>query len=81
MAHDVDAPKQRVTMTLNGDLVRQARDVTSNLSETVETLLAAFLADAEARETERQRRIDAHVVASDAFIAKFGSLAEEFDTL
>ena len=81
MVYDIHAPKQRVNLTLNGDLVRQARDLTANLSDTVESLLAGFLTDAKAREAERQRQIDAHVAASDAFIAKYGSLAEDFGTL
>jgi len=81
MGYDAAAPKQRVNMTLNEDLVRQARGLTSNLSETVEGLLAMFLADAESKDTELQRQIEAHVLASDAFIAKWGSLADEFGTL
>jgi antitoxin CcdA len=81
MGYDTAAPKQRVNMTLNQDLVRQARGLTSILSETVEGLLAAFLADAEARNTELQRQIEAHILASDAFIAKHGSLADEFRSL
>jgi antitoxin CcdA len=81
MGYDRAAPKQRVNMTLNEDLVRQARDLTSNLSETVEGLLAAFLNDAEARNDALQRQIDAHIAASDAFIAEHGSLADEFGTL
>jgi antitoxin CcdA len=68
-------------MTLNEDLVRQARNLTPDLSETVEGLLAMFVADAEAKNTGLQRQIEAHIVASDAFIAKHGSLADEFSTL
>jgi antitoxin CcdA len=81
MVHDRAAPKQRANMTLNKDLVRQARDLTSNLSETVEGLLAAFLADAEGRNDALQRQIDTNIAASDAFIARHGSLADEFGTL
>lgn len=81
MSYNVTAAKQRVNMTLNEDLVRRARGLTSNLSETVEGLLAAFLAEAEAKNAERQRLIEAHIAASDAFIEKHGSLADEFGTL
>lgn len=81
MAYDRSAPKQRVNMTLNEDLVRQARDLTPNLSETVEGLLAAFIADAEARNQTLQRQIEAHIAASDAFIARHGSLADDLCTL
>jgi hypothetical protein len=68
-------------MTLNEDLVRLVRQRTGNLSETVEGLLIAFLAKADARETELQKRINAHVAASGAFIARHRSLADEFGTL
>ena len=81
MGYDASAPKQRVNMTLNEDLVRRARDVTANLSETVEGLLAGFVAEAEAKESRLQREIDAHVAASDAFVAKYGTLADDFATL
>jgi antitoxin CcdA len=81
MGYDTVAAKQRVNMTLNEDLVRQARGLTSNLSETVEGLLATFVIDAETRNNELQRRIEAHILASDAFIARHGSLADEFGTL
>lgn len=81
MGYDHNAPKQRVNMTLNEDLVYRARVLTSNLSEMVEGLLATFLLEAEARDGERQRQINAHVAASDAFIARHGSLADEVGAL
>jgi post-segregation antitoxin (ccd killing protein) len=68
-------------MTLNEDLVRRVRQRTHNLSETVEGLLVAFLTEADARDAQLQQQIDAHVAASDAFIARHGSLADEFGTL
>jgi antitoxin CcdA len=68
-------------MTLNEDLVRQARGLTSNLSETVEGLLAGFVDDAVAKAAERDRQIAVYIAASDAFAAKYGSLADEFDAL
>jgi len=36
---------------------------------------------AEAKDADRQQRIDDHIAASDAFIAKHGSIADEFNTL
>lgn len=65
-------------MSLNQDLVRRARGVTPNLSETVETLLAAFLDDTEAKAADLARRIAEHIAANDAFVARHGSLADEF---
>ena len=81
MGFDRTAAKRPVNMTLNEDLVRQARGLTSNLSETVETLLAGFVDAAEVRDTRRQREIDEHIAASNAFIAKRGGWADEFGTL
>ena len=81
MGYDRTAPKRPVNMSLNEDLVRQARGLTSNLSETVETLLAGFVDETAAKAAERDRQIAAYIVASDAFAAKHGSLANEFDGL
>jgi antitoxin CcdA len=81
MGFDRAAPRRPVNMTLNEDLVRRARGLTPNLSETVERLLSAFVDNAEVGDADRQRQIDAHIAASDAFIAKHGSIADEFNTL
>jgi hypothetical protein len=40
-------------MTLNEDLVRRARGLTANLSDTVETLLAGFVDDADRKAAEQ----------------------------
>src|ERR1700744_3255498 len=63
MGYDQAAPKRAVNMTLNEDLVRRARFITPNLSETVETLLAAYVDDAERRAAHRERQIAAHIAA------------------
>jgi antitoxin CcdA len=81
VAYNQTAPKRAVNMTLNADLVRRVRAITPNLSETVETLLAVYVADAELRNKDREQKINAHVAASDAFVAKYGTLADEFGTL
>lgn len=81
MGYDRTASKRPVNMTLNEDLMRRVRDLTPNLSQTVETLLAAFVDDAEAQAACRQQQIEAHIAASDAFVAKYGTLADEFGNL
>ena len=81
MGYDRTAPKRPVNMTLNEDLVRQARGLTLNLSETVESLLAHFIDDARSKAAEQERQIVAHVAASEAFVRKHGSLAGEFHDL
>jgi antitoxin CcdA len=81
MGYNRAAPKRPVNMTLNEDLVRQVRGLSTNLSETVERLLADFIEAAEAKAMERERQITAHVAANEAFVAKYGSLADEFSEL
>jgi antitoxin CcdA len=81
MGHDRAAPKRPVNMTLNEDLVRRARGITPNLSETVEALLTAFVENAEAEAANRERQIAAHIAASNDFVARHGTLADDFDTL
>jgi antitoxin CcdA len=81
MGFDRAAPKRPVNMTLNEDLIRRARAMTSNLSETVESLLAAFVQEAEAKDASLQRQIEDHISADAAFVAKHGSIADEFSTL
>jgi antitoxin CcdA len=60
MGYDRTAPKRPVNMTLNEDLIRRARGITSNLSETVESLLAGFVEDAESKIAEEAGQIAAH---------------------
>ena len=81
MGYDRAASKRPVNMTLNEDLIRRARAVTPNLSETVENLLAAFVDDAEVKASDHTRQIAEHIAANDAFVAKHGSLADEFNGL
>ena len=81
MGYNRAAPKRPVNMTLNEDLVRRVRGLSSNLSETVESLLADFLEAAETKASERERQIAAHIAANEAFVAKYGSLADEFGEL
>lgn len=78
---DTSARKRPVNLSLNEDLVAQARQFTDNLSAQVESLLADFVA------AQRQER-DAHraslhraAVAWNAFTEKHGSLSDEFSPL
>ena len=81
MGYDQAASKRPVNMSLNHDLVKQARRLTPNLSETVEALLAGYVTEAELRETRLNRQIADYVKASDDFAAEYGSLTDEFPTL
>ena len=75
------ARKRPVNLTLNGDLVKEAKAVTDNLSGVVESLLSEFVAK------ERERRISAvenaraSVALWNAFTERHGSFADEYLTL
>jgi len=79
--YNTAARKRPVNLTLNEDLIAQARAVTDNLSAVVESLLADFLAQ------ERQRRAQqvADCAAASAMWNKFGEkngwFADEYSTL
>lgn len=76
--YDVGAPKKRVNVTLNEDLVRVAQAYTNNLSGTIETLLAAWA------QTERRKREDDEehrrkvAAAWNAFDERCGRFADEW---
>lgn len=71
------AAKRPVNMTLDTALVQRARALTGNLSETVETLLSAYVAAAEAERAELAAQLAQWASASDAVVARFGSPADE----
>jgi post-segregation antitoxin (ccd killing protein) len=68
-------------MSLSEDLVREARELTGNLSETVEHLLAGFVAAERRRRDEKDRRIDATIAMLNELYDRHGGLGEEFSPL
>lgn len=81
MGHDRPALKRPVNLSLNQDLVREARELTPNLSETVESLLAEFVEVQKHKREQARQQIDALVAASNGFIAAHGAFGDEFSTL
>lgn len=79
--YDSAARKRPVNLTLNEDLVSQAKAMTDNLSQVVESLLVEFV------ERERQERmvkakiVEATVAAWNRFNEKSGSIADEYSSL
>lgn len=79
--YNLNAAKRPVNLSLNDDLVRKVREVTGNLSERVELLLAAFL------EAEQQKRMAADTALAEALVAwnefdeRFGSFSDEHSIL
>lgn len=80
-AYDMKAPKRPVNLSLNEDLVAQVRDVASNLSELVESLLADFVSKEKARQDAHAKALREAVLTWNAFGEKHGSFADEHSTL
>lgn len=79
--YDVNASKRAVNLSLNADLVSQARRLTGNLSEVVESLLAEFLAKEQAQNEAREEALKNTIATWNAFAEKHGSFADEHSTL
>jgi antitoxin CcdA len=73
--------KRPVNLTLNEQLVAQARALTPNLSATVDSLLAAFVAEEHQRRRGRQDAANAACADWNALHARIGSFADEHSTL
>lgn len=73
--------KRPVNLTLNEDLVAQAKGYTNNLSATMETLLAEYVASQKQSRLNRQQKADACAADWNAVHAAVGSFADEHSTL
>jgi antitoxin CcdA len=76
-----DARKRPVNLTLNEDLVVQARGLTNNLSGVVETLLADYVAQQHQQRLAKASALEATVSMWNDFNAKHGSFADEYSSL
>ena len=82
MNHVARRPKRSVSLTLSEDVVRQARLVTPNLSQTVEALLSDYVAAESARqavkqEADRERRLQNTIDMANAHYEEFGIIGAE----
>ena len=73
--------KRAVNLTLNESLVAQAKTYTSNLSATMETLLADYVATQQQARAVRQNDADSCAADWNALHAAIGSFADEHSTL
>ena len=73
--------KRAVNLTLNEGLVAQAKTYTSNLSATMEDLLATYVAQQQQTRLTRQQKADAASMDWNAVHAALGSFADEHSTL
>lgn len=76
-----DARKRPVNLTLNEQLVSEAKSLAGNLSAKVEELLAEYVAREHAARAQRQR--EAHVVCAEwnAVLDAHGSFADAYSPL
>ncbi len=79
--YNLAARKRPVNLTLNEDLVQQARGITDNLSGVVESLLADFVEHERQQRLAKTKALEATVAIWNDFNAKFGSFADEHSTL
>lgn len=75
------ARKRPVNLTLSEGLVAQAKTYTDNLSATMESLLADFVASQQQAQLTRQQTADVCVADWNAVHAAVGSFADEHSTL
>ena len=75
------ARKQAVNLMLNESLVAQVTTYTSNLSATMELLLAEFVSQQQQAQHSRQQLADACVADWNAVHASVGSFADEHVSL
>lgn len=73
--------KRTVNFTLNEGLVAQAKTYASNLSATMEELLAGYVAQQQQARLTCQQQADAAAMNWNALHASVGSFAEEHSTL
>lgn len=75
------ARKRPVNLTLNEDLVSQAKGMTNNLSGVVEQLLAEYVAKQNNVRQEKMRDAGVAAQAWNTFNEQCGSFADEHSTL
>ncbi len=80
-AIDTRGSKRPVNLTLDAELVKRARGMSSNLSAQVESLLTEFVEKREAEDRARRGRSERAARSWNAFAERHGSFADEFSTL
>lgn len=79
--YDRDARKRPVNLTLNEDLVNQAKSIADNLSGVVESLLADYVAREQGERLAKSKAVEATVATWNGFADEHGSFADEHATL
>jgi antitoxin CcdA len=73
--------KRPVNLTLNEDLVAQAKSMTDNLSAVVESLLADYVDRLSRERLDQAKVVETTTAAWNAFNAESGSIADEYSSL
>ena len=73
--------KRPVNLTLNEELVSQAKDMTDNLSGVVEQLLTDFVMKQNSARQEKARSAEVAAQVWNSFNKRTGSFADEHSTL
>ena len=81
MASDTSIRKRPVNLTLNEELVLQAKHLTDNLSAVVESLLTEFVAAAKDQQLAQAKAAESTVKLWNDFNLKSGSIADEYSSL
>lgn len=80
-SYNLQARKRAVNLTLNEDLVLQAREMTDNLSAVVESLLADFVEHERQQRFAKAKTVEATIATWNDFNTQLGSFADEHSTL
>ena len=78
---NASARKRPVNLTLNTDLVSQAKSMTDNLSAVVESLLSEFVERESRERLVKTKVVETTIAAWNRFNAKSGSIADEYSSL
>jgi len=79
--YKMEARKRPVNLTLNEDLVQQAKGMTDNLSAVVESLLSDFVAQERRHRLTKAKALETTIAVWNDFHAKIGSFADEYSSL
>ena len=78
---DAGARKRPVNLTLNEDLVSQAKSMTDNLSGVVESLLAEFVNRERRERLQKSKAVEGTIAMWNKFNSTSGSIADEYSSL
>ncbi len=78
MMSDSTAPRQAVSLSLSAEVVATARDLTDDLSGTVDALLAKYVHEARRNRGLDDPALNEVLTALNVFHAEHGFLSDEF---